>query len=79
MEGRVAQQSPLKTVSGGEQNMLYCRRWVVDGILCLSSPSPRLQLLLLTQPLGCLTSLVNKRSKFIPFTTKAHAEVGLVL
>ena len=77
MEGRVAQQSPLKNVSGGKLDTLWYRRFVVDGILCLFFPSPRLQLLLLTQ--GGITSVVNKSSKFIPFATKDHAEVGFVL
>jgi hypothetical protein len=39
---------------------------MVEWILCPSSPSPHLQLLLLTQRLGVITALVNKSSKFIP-------------
>ena len=53
---------------------------MVDRRDTLSVPSsPSLQLLLLTQRLGGITAVVNKISKFIPFATKAHADVGLVL
>ena len=80
MEGRVAKPSPLSFEECLWWSIGYAVVTSLCGrILCLFFPSPRLQLLLLTQRLGGITSVVNKSSKFIPFATKAHAEVDLVL